>query len=199
MMELKNMKKPLSKSGLEADLRRLHEHLRSTIGSRWNRDLPFDEFLFDRWDRARSLKFGKKASIYHNSYIYGKPKVGRHTWVGPFTILDGTGKLKIGDYCSISAGVQIYTHDTVRWAVSQGRLPYEYAPVTIGSACFIGSGTIITKGVTIGDHSIVGAGSLVNDDIPPYSIAWGTPAKVIGRVSLKNKKRVSFIYHPGQA
>ena len=61
------------------------------------RDLPLDEMLFDRWERARSLGFGPGASIYHNSYVYGDVRVGAGTWVGPFTILDGSGGLGVGD------------------------------------------------------------------------------------------------------
>ena len=46
--------------------------------------------------------------------------VGAGTWIGPNTLLDGTGGLSIGASCSISAGVQIYTHDSVMWALSGG-------------------------------------------------------------------------------
>jgi acetyltransferase-like isoleucine patch superfamily enzyme len=89
----------------------------------------------------------------------------------------GSGGLVIGDYCSISAGVQIYTHDTVRWALSGGLDPIERAPVKIGNRCYIGPNVIIAKGVTIGDGSVIGANSLVNCDIPSGSRAWGTPAR----------------------
>jgi bifunctional N-acetylglucosamine-1-phosphate-uridyltransferase/glucosamine-1-phosphate-acetyltransferase GlmU-like protein len=123
----------------------------------WARDLPFEELLSDRWERARSLGFGEGTSIYHNSYVYGDVKVGKHTWIGPYTLLDGSGGLTIGDYCSISAGVHIYTHDTVRWALSGGTAAYERAPVSIGNCCHIGAQTVIAKGVTIGDHCVIGA------------------------------------------
>ena len=158
--------------------------MREEMRARWHRDLPLEELVFDRWERARSLGFGEDASIYHNSYVYGEVQVGTKTWIGPFTLLDGTGGLAIGSYCSISAGVSIYTHDTVAWALSGGRSEFEYAPVMIGDCCHIGANTVIAKGCTIGDHCVVGAQSFVHDDLPPRTVAFGTPARPRGRVEI---------------
>ena len=55
----------------------------------WNRSLPFQDTLDDRWERAKRLKFGKKTSIYNSSFVFGKVKVGKNTWIGPNVILDG--------------------------------------------------------------------------------------------------------------
>ena len=159
-------------------LKKLYETLRVDMQNKFQRDLPLVELLFDRWERSETLGFGKGTSIYHSSYVYGDVIVGENTWIGPFTILDGTGSLKIGSFCSISAGVQIYTHDSVKWAISGGKASYEHAPVRIGDRCYIGPNTVISKGVSIGDESIIGAGSLVLSDIPPKSKAWGCPAKI---------------------
>ena len=167
---------------LRKALHALYENLRTKMRERWRRDLPFDELLFDRWERARSLGFGADTSIYHNAYVYGDVSVGEGTWIGPFTLLDGSGGLRIGTHCSISAGVLIYTHDTVKWAVSGGKAAYERAPVTIGDCCYIGSHSVITKGVSIGDHCIVGACSLVNRDLPAFSVAFGVPCRIRGKV-----------------
>lgn len=157
-----------------------YSEIRALTRSRWRRDLPLDEMLFDRWDRAHSLGFGQGASVYHNSYIYGDVVVGENTWIGPMTVLDGSGGLEIGAWCSISAGVQIYTHDSVQWALSGGEAPIERAPVRIGSRCYIGPNAIIAKGVTIGDGSVIGAGSVVLSDIPAGVRAAGAPCRVVG-------------------
>ena len=159
-------------------LKKLYETLRVDMQNKFQRDLPLVELLFDRWERSETLGFGKRTSIYHSSYVYGDVIVGENTWIGPFTILDGTGSLKIGSFCSISAGVQIYTHDSVKWAITGGKASYEHAPVRIGDRCYIGPNTVVSKGVSIGDESIIGAGSLVLSDIPPKSKAWGCPAKI---------------------
>jgi acetyltransferase-like isoleucine patch superfamily enzyme len=169
---------------IEDDLRELHERLDREMRERWNRSLPLQELLSDRWQRAEALEFGDGASIYASSYVYGDVRVGARTWIGPFTLLDGSGGLRIGENCSISAGVQIYTHDSVAWALSGGVAEYERAPVSIGDCCHIGAQTIIVKGVSIGDHCVIGATSFVNRDVPPFTIAAGSPCRSIGRVQI---------------
>lgn len=151
--------------------------LRFNMKSKFNRTLPIPELLTDRWEKAKFLGFGDKTSVYDSSYFFGDVKIGENTWVGPFTVLDGSGKLIIGSNCSISAGVQIYTHDTVRWAISGGVEPYEYDSVVIEDNCYIGPNTIIAKGVRIGKGTIVGANSFVNKSFPENSKIAGSPAK----------------------
>ncbi len=172
----------------------LHKKLRDEIMGRWKRCLPFNEELFDRWERARFLKFGEGSNIYDTSLVIGDVKVGENTWVGPFTILDGSGGLTIGSFCSISSGVQIYTHDSVKWALSGGKEDYEYNPVEIGDCCYIGPLTVITKGSTIGHHCLIGANSLVNTNIPENSIAIGSPCRIIGKVKVKEDETIDFMY-----
>jgi acetyltransferase-like isoleucine patch superfamily enzyme len=141
------------------------------------------DYMFDRWQKAADLGFGKGTSVYDNSLILGDVRVGENTWIGPFTVLDGSGGLEIGDHCSISAGVQIYTHDSVRWATSGGVSELERAPVKIGSRCYVGPNVVIAKGVTIGDGCVIGANSLVLNDIPGGMKAFGTPCRTTGPVS----------------
>ena len=162
-------------------MRNLWRRLQQEFNDRWNRTLPLSEYIVDRWEKARLLGFGEGTSIYDSSFVFGDVSVGKNTWIGPFTILDGSGGLKIGDNCSISSGVHIYTHDTVDWAVSGGEAQTTKLPVTIGSNCYIGPHTVVSKGVNIGDQCIIGAHSLVNSDIPSGSKAWGTPAVVMGK------------------
>lgn len=170
------------------DLQYLHKSLRDKNKKKWDRVLPFNELLTDRWEKASFLNAKKGASVYDSSYVYGDVSIGKHTWIGPFTILDGSGNLSIGDFCSISSGVQIYTHDTVNWALTGGKAKYEKQSVSIGSCCYIGPHSTITMGTKIGHHSIIGAHSFVNKDIPQYSIAFGIPAKVVGKIRIRGKK-----------
>lgn len=174
---------------------RLHQHLREEVNARWNRCVPFGDELFDRWERAAFLGFGKDSSIYDASLVLGDVEVGKDTWIGPFTVLDGRGGLTIGCYCSISAGVQIYSHDTVAWALTGGKAREARRPTSIGDFCYLGPLSIITHGVTIGEHSVVGANSFVRTDVPPYSIAVGSPAEIVGRVEIIGGSDVKLIYH----
>ncbi len=182
-------------SEMEQGLRLLHDKLRREKKDEWNRVLPLEELIFDRWEKARFVKAKKGSSIYHMSYVFGNVQIGRNTWVGPFTVLDGSGgKLSIGDFCSISTGVQIYTHNTVDWAVSGGKAPYEKKDTTVGSCCYIGPYSVVAMGSKIGKCSIIGSHSLVSSDIPPYSIAFGTPARVVGRLEIRGRtvKKIYF-------
>lgn len=174
------------------ELRRVRESLAAETRERWDRDLPFGELLSDRWERARRLGFGEGASIYESSYVYGDVDVGAETWIGPFTLLDGTGGLEIGSTCSISAGVQIYTHDTVRWSLTGGTAGPDLAPVTIGDRCYIGSQTVVAKGVSIGDGCVIGACSFVNRDIPPGAVAFGIPCRQVGTVRADDDGNVNL-------
>lgn len=167
---------------LYLQLKELHNSLQDNMQSQWQRILPFNEEISDRWGKAKKLGFSQGVSIYDSSFIFGDVSIGENTWVGPFTVLDGTGKLMIGSYCSISTGVQIYTHSSIKWALTQGKSEYEHAPVYIGDSCYLGPNTIVSKGVKISKCCVIGANSFVNKDIPEYSIAFGNPCKVVGEV-----------------
>jgi acetyltransferase-like isoleucine patch superfamily enzyme len=178
---------------LAGRLRELYKELRDERLAQWQRSIPFEETLFDRTERAQFLGFGIGTTIYQQSYVYGDVQVADHTWIGPMTILDGTGGLTIGDHCSLATGVQIYTHETVRWALTGGVAPYEYAPVRIGRCCYIGPYAVIAKGVTIADHSVVGAHSFVNADVAAYTVVAGSPAKPIKRVLISEDGTVETV------
>ncbi len=103
--------------------------------------------------------------------------MGKDCWIGPFTVLDGSGgKLIIGNGCDISAGVHIYTHDTVDKVIYDGIISNDN--VSIGNHCYIGPNVVISKGVIIGDYVTIGANSFVNKNIPSNSKAFGLPARI---------------------
>lgn len=164
---------------LLAELKALWLARRREVNQRHMRSLPLADYVVDRWEKARELGFGEGCSIYDSVLVLGDVRVGRNTWIGPFVVLDGSGGLSIGSNCSISAGVQIYTHDTVRWAVTGGQAEPERASTSIGSNCYIGPNTVVAKGISIGDGCVVGANSLVLKDIPAGHMAHGTPCKTV--------------------
>ena len=59
-----------------------------------------------------------------------------------------------------------------------------YAPIHVGNQVWIGANAVVTKGVTIGDNSIVAAGAVVNRDVPANTIVGGVPAKVIRKIEV---------------
>jgi acetyltransferase-like isoleucine patch superfamily enzyme len=161
-------------------LRSLFLLLVKNKAKRHNRYLSLSDYIIDRWERAEYMGFGEGSSVYDSCLVLGDVKVGKDTWIGPYTILDGSGGgLVIGDGCAISAGVHIYTHDTVDAVISGADIAN--APVKIGNHVYIGPQTVISKGISIGDYSVIGAHSLVNSDIPSGAKAFGNPVRIVGR------------------
>jgi acetyltransferase-like isoleucine patch superfamily enzyme len=116
-----------------------------------------------------------------HAWIVGEPEIGDNCWIGAFCVIDGSGGLKIGEGCDISAGAQIYSHSTVDRVLAEGQAEITSVKTVIGSFVHVGAGAVVLMGSTIGHHSIVGAGSVVleGSTAPPYSLLVGVPARVI--------------------
>jgi len=123
-------------------------------------------------DRGVDVKAHRQAEI----------EIGAHTYIGPYTCLSGDS-IKIGKDCMIASHSGIYANNHIfadpgRPIREQGNC---YRGIVIEDDCWLGSGVRVVDGVTIGHGSVIGAGAVVTKDIPPYSIAVGVPAKVIGQ------------------
>lgn len=90
----------------------------------------------------------------------------------------------------ISSQVLGLTHDFNDISLSVKEQSVSGTQVTIKDGAWIGGNCCILQGVTIGEHSLVGAGSVVNKDVPPYSVAVGNPARVIKRYDFDKKEWV---------
>jgi probable biosynthetic protein (TIGR04098 family) len=99
-------------------------------------------------------------------------------------------RLIVGKYCSIAAGATFvvggnHPTDAVttsyldRQGLGPPGYPYTRGDIVVGSDVWIASNAIILSGVTIGDGAVVGAGSVVIEDVAPYTIVFGSPAKVV--------------------
>lgn len=96
-------------------------------------------------------------------------------------ILDGA-KVTLGDNVFVAPGCGFYTAGHPLDAERRNK-GLEYArPITVGSNVWIGAQVIVLPGVTIGEGCVIGAGSVVNRDIPPYSLAVGNPCRVVRRL-----------------
>jgi acetyltransferase-like isoleucine patch superfamily enzyme len=136
---------------------------------------------------------GAPQGLPENSYnplawIVGSPAIGEGTWIGAFTVIDGSGGLTIGSGCDIASGVHVYTHSSVLRCVSGREFNVvERQRVTIGDRVFIGANAVVNMGITIGDEAIIGAGSVVTTDVPARAVVAGVPAKQIGTVDLSDR------------
>ena len=119
---------------------------------------------------------------------YGKNiEVGKNLFINYNCTIIDVAKVTIGDNCQIAPGVSIYTaghpvHPAVRNTL------YEYGiAISIGNNVWIGGNCVICKGVHIGDNTVIGAGSVVNRDIPAWSVAAGNPCRVIRKITEKDR------------
>ena len=120
--------------------------------------------------------------------------VGKNVFIGHSVSLDcGNAELiTIEDKVSITNGCILLCHrkdmkDYRKYDDSYS-LDFLYAPITLKKGCQLGMGSIIMPGVTIGEGAIVGARSVVTKDIPAWTIAVGSPCKVIKELPEREKK-----------
>ena len=182
-----------SQKKLYDSIKKIYRKVSLTIDEKFNRSVSFGDIFNDRWERAKSLNFGENSSVYDNVLVIGNVSVGKDVWVGPNVILDGSGNLNIGDHCTISSGVHIYTHDNIKKTLLPSKYEIERDRVNIDNNCYIGPNSIISKGVNISSYCIIAANSFVNKSFDSYSIIAGTPAKKIGHV-LISKNKIEFKY-----
>lgn len=119
--------------------------------------------------------------IYKSDFPDGKLE-GKPAQIGAFSLVDYGGNVKIGRNVKIGYGVIILSVSTITGSKSEEIIK---KPVIIGNNVEIGSNAVILPGVTIGDDSTIGAGTVVLKDIPHNSLAVGVPATVIKKVEGK--------------
>lgn len=165
---------PPNNSWLLNNFKKILQELKLEMRTKLKRHVSIGDLLADRWETAKLYGFGEGTSCYNNVLILGDVKVGKNTWIGPNVVLDGSGELSIGDYVSISSGVQVYTHQTVDWSVSLGKEPIKKMATKIGSGVYIGPNSVIQMGVSIGDGAVIGAMSFVNRDVQAGAKYFGS-------------------------
>jgi maltose O-acetyltransferase len=139
-----------------------------------------------------NYQIGRKKAIIGKSKIHPtvilrqgeRIEIGDHCLINHNNVLQAgkkVGKITIGNYVHTGANVMIFAfnHSFDELDIPSIKQDYYDSDVVIEDDVWVGAGSIILSGVTIGKGSIIGAGSLVNKDIPPYSIAGGIPAKIL--------------------
>ena len=116
--------------------------------------------------------------------------IGEGAAINSFAKIFGHGGVTVGDFAQIGPGALLTTttHDM------EHKMQASFHPIRIGNWSWIGANAIVLSGITIGEHCIIGAGSMVTKDIPSYSVAVGSPAKVIKNLTIKiHKQSTSLI------
>lgn len=115
-------------------------------------------------------------------------KVGKGCFMGDYIRIDTShpDMITIEDSVSIASGTRLLCHqrDFSDFCVGDDymKLGYVVKPIVLKKGCLVGMESFVMPGVTIGEGAIVGAGSLVNKDIPAWTIAAGRPAKVLKEI-----------------
>ena len=123
----------------------------------------------------------------------GSVRIGKHVHITSYCLLSGRGGIRIGDFAGVAAAsciysvTQYYAHperpDGPLLSMSAAApLSMQYVieePVNIDEYAFVGVNSVVLPGVNIGRAAVIGAGSIVTTDIPPFSIAVGSPARVV--------------------
>lgn len=135
--------------------------------------------------RLAGMRIGKGSTIHTGARFYDPRNItiGKDSIIGEGVVLDGRGKLQIGDHVDIATDVMIYNcqHDVH----SESFAPM-CAAVTIEDYVFVGPRVIIQPGVKIGKGAVVAAGAVVAKDVAEMTIVGGIPATVIGERKVKD-------------
>jgi acetyltransferase-like isoleucine patch superfamily enzyme len=129
------------------------------------------------------IEIGEDAKIREQVYVGGpqlpesKFVLGSRTIILQLTNINPTKPVVIGDDTGIGGHCLIFTHGA--WLNALDGYPVTYEPVTLGKSVWLPWRVFVMPGSTIGDGSVIGANSLVAGAIPPYSLAVGSPAKVV--------------------
>ena len=115
-------------------------------------------------------------------------KIGKNVYIGEDLIiideLEPRCPICIGDRVSIAERVTLVVSSRPNFSRFSKNMPTMYGPITIKEDAWLGTGAIILPNVIIGEGAIVGAGSVVNRNVPPFTIVAGVPARPIRKLSI---------------
>ncbi|WP_411689126.1 UDP-2-acetamido-3-amino-2,3-dideoxy-D-glucuronate N-acetyltransferase [Acinetobacter indicus] len=141
-------------------------------------------------------QIGEGSRVWHFVHVCGGAKIGRGVSLGQNVFVGN--KVVIGDYCKVQNNVSVYDNVTLEEGVFCGpsmvftnvynprsliERKDEYRNTLVKKGATLGANCTIVCGVTIGEYSFVGAGAVVNKDVPAYALMVGVPAKQIGWMS----------------
>jgi acetyltransferase-like isoleucine patch superfamily enzyme len=130
-----------------------------------NRIIYGDKFKIKKGVYVRK---GFVVTIEEDGYV----TIGSGVFFNNYCSINSLCGIEIGDDCIFGENVHIYDHNHI---YSDPNMPvnsqgFTKSLVRIGRNCWIGSNVVVLKGVTIGEHSIIGANSVIYDDVPAYSV-----------------------------
>lgn len=138
-------------------------------------------------EKGGEIVIGDDSQVRHGAVLEvsgrynGSIRIGNHSVIGVGSWLQGSGKIDIGNDVIIGPYATIVStnHQYEDTSVPIAQQPLTTGEITIEDGVWMGAHVTVALNVKIGAHSIIGANSFVNKDIPPYSIAVGSPARIV--------------------
>ena len=141
-------------------------------------------------------QIGQACRIWHFAHVCGGARIGKGVSLGQNVFVGN--KVVIGDHCKVQNNVSVYDNVTLEEGVFCGpsmvftnvynprsliERKSEYRDTLVKKGATLGANCTIVCGVTVGEYAFVGAGAVINKDIPAYALMVGVPAKQIGWMS----------------
>lgn len=118
--------------------------------------------------------------------VGNRVRLAQPTWIDPgFAWL-----ITIGDDAILGPGVSVIAHDASTKRLTGYTL---IRPVSIGRRVYVGASAVILPGVTVGDDAVIGAATVVRNDVPPGALVVGNPARVVGQVADHRERHLSAL------
>lgn len=139
--------------------------------------------------RRMGAHIADSATIDTHLLIHNAPKlystlfVEEHVYIGKDCFLDLADTVRIEENATLAPRVSILTHFDAGQSFARSVFPTYASPVHIARGAYLGIGTIVLPGITIGEGAMVAAGSVVTQDVSPYVLVGGVPAKLIRSLS----------------
>lgn len=161
-------------------------------------DLP-RTFIHEKAD-VKTVHVGEGTRIWQYAVVEEGARIGRNCRISCHTFIEGD--VRLGDNVTVKSGVYLWNGLLVGDDVfigpnvtftndkypRSGKRPPAFQQTILQKGCSLGAGSVILGGITVGAHALVGAGSVVTRDVPPYALVMGNPAVVTGRVDEEGRR-----------
>lgn len=156
----------------------------------------------------KNVTIGRNTKIWHLCHVREGSELGKEVSLGKGVFIDS--KVKIGDGTRIQNGVSVYNGVIIKEWVFVGpnvtftndRFPragakkWKLHETLLMPGCSIGAGSIINCDVSIGSFALVGAGSVVTEDVPSFHLAYGLPSRIVSKICACGRTKLPFEAKP---
>ena len=160
----------------------------------------------------KTAKIGEGTKIWHFVHVRENAEIGKNCVLGHAVYVDRN--VKIGNCVKLENRANLYDGVTIEDDVFIGphvtftndlhprsfSADWKIVPTLVKKGASVGAGSVVVCGVTVGEYAMVGAGSVVTNDVPPHGLAFGNPARlrgvvcVCGRNLVEEKRQAKLVF-----